>query len=371
MLAKSKCQKNEYPIFYFTYTSTRALGNRVTGPVMSPDTTAQSSPLPPFSLPASPQAQPCQITCLESGRMQNGTSVFFWPASPSACEAKRAANAHLKARDVFWMCEGCASVIPGEGPVCFRRNTAADAPQQTPEAQFGSTCQEAARRGRTLAEDCFQAARLLAKLPQPPATFNLSTPWHSYRLADMFKGKDRDKLGGAALHRRNFPHSIAVEYMDREKKCCYNLQLLRNIIKKRTNASSSLSLPSPTTLVMQVRVGDVIDFDEHHSVLDMLTFNRVTAVLFELHGDSSFDQCHPPATSWDAWASRHGARHSYRCGIQYVQPLHYYLNTLNRLPREIERVVIVAGSHWPRSKDGKTHIGNRGYLQGIELRSFD
>ena len=224
---------------------------------MSPDTTAQSSPLPPFSLPASPQAQPCQITCLESGRMQNGTSVFFWPASPSACEAKRAANAHLKARDIFWMCEGCASVIPGEGPVCFRRKTAADAPQQTPEAQqFGSTCQEAARRGRTLAEDCFQAARLLAKPPQPLATFNLSTPWHSYRLADMFSGNFRNKLNGAALHRRNFPQSIAVEYMDRESKSRRNFSLLRNIVNKRANASSSLG-PSPTTLAIQVRVGDV------------------------------------------------------------------------------------------------------------------
>ena len=122
---------------------------------------------------------------------------------------------------------------------------------------------------------------------------------------------------------------------------------------------------------MQVRVGDVIDFDEHHSVLDMLTFNRVTGVYFELRGDGFFGHCYPPATSWDAWASRRGARVRYGCGPQYVQPLHFYLNTLNRLPREIERVVIVAGSHWPLSKDGRTHIGNRSPVQGIELRSFD
>ena len=130
----------------------------------------------------------------------------------------------------------------------------------------------------------------------------------------MYKrqGIDRDKLGGAALHRRNFPHSIAVEYMDRANKS-YNFRLLRNIVNQRANATrQQLQRPSPTTLVMQVRVGDVIDFDEHHSVLDMLTFNRVTGVLFELRGDGSFGHCYPPATSWDAWASRHGARHSYR-----------------------------------------------------------
>ena len=111
----------------------------------------------------------------------------------------------------------------------------------------------------------------------------------------MFLGKHRNKLGGAALHRRNFPHSIAVEYMDRENKSRENFSLLRNIVNKRANASrQQLQRPSPTTLVMQVRVGDVIDFDEHHSVLDMLTFNRVTGVYFELRGDGFFGHCYPP-----------------------------------------------------------------------------
>ena len=221
------------------------------------------------------------------------------------------------------------------GPVCFDRS-----PAPASAFEVNSVCQLAASIGRGLALDCFRAARLLEALPSVPPDFNIYSGWSNYRLADVVRwGLEMDS------YHDTYPGSIAAQYVSEQQTCCANYELLRRIVNSRDQEQ-----PATSTLVIQVRAGDVIDND-NHSVLELLTFQLPYA-----------RYCGTPLpkrpTFWQQWADPptppHGSSRLNWC--EYVRPLRYYIELLKSLPGAVERIELVSGSHWPLSKDGITHL---------------
>ena len=81
---------------------------------------------------------------------------------------------------------------------------------------------------------------------------------YGYRLGDMFRSKKfRDDGSGKDYHLKNFPQSIASEYMrrtDDDSNYAVLMEICSDYMKKQNYLR-----PSPQTLVIHLRIGDVID----------------------------------------------------------------------------------------------------------------
>jgi hypothetical protein len=78
----------------------------------------------------------------------------------------------------------------------------------------------------------------------------------------MVKGAEfRDTVRGRAYHERTFPHSIAVQYMQRTSTNL-NVSVLFDIVRARVHSLSlpSCHLPQPRELLVHVRLGDVFNY---------------------------------------------------------------------------------------------------------------
>ena len=100
-----------------------------------------------------------------------------------------------------------------------------------------------------------------------------------YRLGDMIsQPKHRARADGAALHLRAFPTSIAAQYL-RRTNASDDLDVLDRILVRRrreteaqTNACSLP--PADDTLVVHLRLGDVLDTDLSNEALTPWQRNR-------------------------------------------------------------------------------------------------
>jgi hypothetical protein len=126
-----------------------------------------------------------------------------------------------------------------------------------------------------------------------------------YRLGDMVKGEWRWKRNGESYHYKNFPNSIASEYM-RKTKEYNNIPIILDIINRR---STSLKIPDKNTIVIHLRVGDVIE-DSKHSVEEML-----------------LEQTYYNKHSWS----------------NYVSPLPYLVKKVKSC--DLKNIIIVAAAH--------------------------
>lgn len=125
-----------------------------------------------------------------------------------------------------------------------------------------------------------------------------------YELADIFHGHGRGREEREAMHRDNFPGSIASAYLVR-KKGDNDFKILAQIVENRlaAKARAGENVRRVNATVFHLRLGDVVEEDPR-SVMEML------------------------AGDW--WGG-------------YVKPLSYYEGT--RLPRLPETIVLVSGSH--------------------------
>ena len=218
--------------------------------------------------------------------------------------------------------------------------------------ETNSTCQRAAALGFRLAVDCLAATRLLATLPLMPAHFTMYSGWSEYRLADVFV----HGTSNIDSFRDKYPGSIAFQYAEEARECCSDWDLLARIVRERGGEQ-----PAASTLVIQVRAGDVIDNDEH-SVLELLTFQMA----YSTYCSSAFPR---RPTQWWEWASG-TARPTHAGWCEYVRPLGYYRDVLRSVPKAVERVELVSGSHWPLSDDGANHVFDANANTGL-LRSYE
>lgn len=129
----------------------------------------------------------------------------------------------------------------------------------------------------------------------------------SYRLGDMIRQPlwRFKKAGGESYHYENFPNSIASEYM-RKTKECNNIPIILDIINRR---SKSLKMPDKITIVIHLRIGDVIE-ESKHSVKEML----LKQTYYNEH----------------SWSS-------------YVSPLPYLVKKVKSC--DLKNIIIVAAAH--------------------------
>jgi hypothetical protein len=88
-----------------------------------------------------------------------------------------------------------------------------------------------------------------------------------YRLGDMVIAKERWMNDGQEYHYKNFPNSIATEYMKKtnEQK---NYNILSSIVRQRTKETKDL--PDKNDIVIHLRVGDVVE-DNPADVITILS----------------------------------------------------------------------------------------------------
>ncbi len=140
------------------------------------------------------------------------------------------------------------------------------------------------------------------------------TPSNTYRLSDMIRGL----WDGREFHYVNYPNSIATEYMKikdkfpkRQKSLHFSkidFKSLISIIKSKKY--KDFKKPDPNTIIVHLRVGDVID-------------GIPTTVDNFLHKS-------PAETKW-------------KNGKNYVFNLDYYKHIITELPTSIKNVVFVYG----------------------------
>ena len=90
--------------------------------------------------------------------------------------------------------------------------------------------------------------------------------WVMYRLGDMVASKyhlgpgteQRDDDEGEALHLRDYPNTIASHYMRMTRKG-FDYEILDKIVK----AYPLNQIPKKDELVVHLRIGDVLEYDEH------------------------------------------------------------------------------------------------------------
>ena len=82
-----------------------------------------------------------------------------------------------------------------------------------------------------------------------------------YRLGDMTRlSSEQKKKEGADYHLKHFPNSIVSEYLRRTQEID-NYDILSDIVMKR---SKKISIPEKNTVVLHLRVGDVIEMSKHN-----------------------------------------------------------------------------------------------------------
>ncbi len=141
------------------------------------------------------------------------------------------------------------------------------------------------------------------------------TKIYEYRLGDMVTSKrNRDLDSGQEYHFKNFPDSIASEYMRRTPEQ-NRFDILLNIVKERSKAEH---YPPKDRLIIHLRVGDVID-QTPHMAKDFL------------------------------------AQQIYYGGTDYVRPLSYFEKVLEEAKkRDIHSVTLIAGFHMPLKSHNKS-----------------
>ena len=144
-----------------------------------------------------------------------------------------------------------------------------------------------------------------------------------------------------AIHR--VQHSIGFQYLDRAKGVERNWGALMEVVKWHRG-----NKPPPSALVIHVRTGDVID-GVNDTMLDLLMLN------VPWHGCVPQPGIPENVANWSQWA-RADARSDRKNWCNYVRTLHYFEDVvLKRLPAGVDCIILVTGSHWPLSSDGKTH----------------
>jgi hypothetical protein len=130
-----------------------------------------------------------------------------------------------------------------------------------------------------------------------------------YRLGDMVLTKNRWKGGGEEYHYKNFPNSIATEYMKKtNKQKDYNI--LFSIVKEKTKETKDL--PSKNDIVIHLRLGDVIE----HNPADLITILS-TYTYNDINSHSN-----------------------------YTPPLSYLEDKIKKInQKDVGKLIFVAGSH--------------------------
>jgi hypothetical protein len=130
-----------------------------------------------------------------------------------------------------------------------------------------------------------------------------------YRLGDMVRW--RGTHGGLNYHLTNYPNSIASEYLKKTIKT-KDFKTLFNIFKKRSLGKVG---PDKNTLVIHLRIGDVID-NSKYSVDEHLEQGKF-----------------------------YGTR-------IYVKPLSYYQNIIKKIQKfPINKIILVGGYHTDSSHE--------------------
>lgn len=147
----------------------------------------------------------------------------------------------------------------------------------------------------------------------------------SYALGDAVKGKNtRDNV---LYTPKKYKYSIAAEYMNKNKDKDYkfNIDLLNNIVKKRTKIRHNLY---GNYINVHLRTGDVIDIN----INDLLKKEL-----------------------------------KYKSGYNYVKPLSYYNKVIKYLKKNNinnKNVLIISGSHKKLSDDMKNN--SKKYIEEIK-----
>lgn len=140
---------------------------------------------------------------------------------------------------------------------------------------------------------------------------------HGYRLGDMIKGKKwREQAEGYAHHKKNFPDSIAVDYMDATEDES-NYDVLLKIIDSEKWKKRTPKLDYKNLLVVHLRLGDVLE--------------------------------NSPFT-----VKEHLSRYILENGNSYIRPLSYYERVLKKLPPKISEVLLITGFHLPEKSFQKS-----------------
>ena len=145
-----------------------------------------------------------------------------------------------------------------------------------------------------------------------------------YRLADMirFKNQRENKKWGYEYHLKNFPDSIATEYMKKTKKN-NNLKLINKIIKKKQNENH---LKYKDYIILHLRTGDVIENKKYNNNKSGNYFlkNKVN---------------------------------------KYVYPLSYYKKVIEKLKKDTnnKNILLITGFH-----NNLNHNESYKYISGIE-----
>lgn len=141
----------------------------------------------------------------------------------------------------------------------------------------------------------------------------LTTDNCGYRLGDMVTHKiHRSAPKGKYGHHLYYPHSIATEYMQKTSKS-NQINILHGIVIRRTKPEL---VPDPGSLVIHIRIGDVID-EQKESVDDFLN-------------------------DYVAYTLSNGISKK-----NYVKPIKYYEKALKYF-NNIDHIILVGGFHYKR-----------------------
>jgi hypothetical protein len=148
---------------------------------------------------------------------------------------------------------------------------------------------------------------------------------YQYRLGDIIKSKkwrhqssreirskEGIKMSSLDYHLKHYPNSIAVEYISRTDTE-RDLDVLYDIVRARTVPSL---IPDKNTLVIHLRIGDVIDGSKF-SIDDFLDEdNEIMGVKYN------------------------------KRGVQYVRPISFYKKIVQQIQNlPIKKVILVGGFH--------------------------
>ena len=155
---------------------------------------------------------------------------------------------------------------------------------------------------------------------------NINQYFYPYRLGDMIRSSEfRDRNDGYKWHINNFPNSIASKYMQLTDQD-FNYDTLLSIINK--SPYNKYEKPDNKTIVIHLRVGDVID-KEQYSVSDFL---------------------YKPLN-----ITKRNAK------ISYVYNIEYYKNILKKISNNFRNIVLVYGYH----KEGD-HTKSEEYIDKLK-----
>jgi hypothetical protein len=130
-----------------------------------------------------------------------------------------------------------------------------------------------------------------------------------YRLGDMVIWQERWLSGGQEYHYKNFPNSIATEYMKKTDKQ-KNYNILFSIVQQRTKETKDL--PDKNDIVIHLRVGDVVE----NNPADVITILS-TYTYMDLYSQSN-----------------------------YTPPLSYIEDKIKKInQKDVGKLIFVAGSH--------------------------